>query len=140
MVRDKADKLCIMLCCNNPDNGMFEGYVESITIELACGESIKLNGPRVKVSEKAAALSDGRRFELIKIGRVTARKFAGASWVGNWCWDSVTINSEKARQVINYLKKREWLVECSPVAFYDRWKEAGEITLDEWPVFVNLGV
>lgn len=133
------DKLDLMLCCNNPDNGMFEGYAEAVSLELACGESIELNGPRVKISEKAAT-TQGRYYEIIKIGRVSARKLGGATWVGNWCWDSVRLESERCRMVLNYLKRRGWSCECAPAEFYDRWQQPGDITPEEWPGLVNLEI
>jgi hypothetical protein len=133
------DMLTLQLCCNDPDNGMFAGYIENLHIKLACGDPIELSGPRVKVSERALRAC-GKDAELIKIGRVTARKYGGATWVGNWCWDSVKVESEKARQIVNYLKARDWSCECAPNDFFDRWLDAGAITADEWPGFVNLEV
>lgn len=116
----------IMIACNNPRNGTFQGYVEDVCLELPDGESVELNGSYSRV-----------RFlhenpPRMAISGVKFVPISHQEWVGNWCWDAVTVNSEDARRILNALKRRRWKVDCAPEAFHARWERDGELTADEW--------
>jgi hypothetical protein len=112
------------LCCNDDRNGLFQGYVNDVCLDLPDGETIELNGPRVSVSFIAET--------EIRIGRTRSVMLAYREWVGNWCWDCVKVSDGSARKILNYLKERGWSFTAAPTNFFDRWEEEGAIEPEEW--------
>ena len=121
--------LNLMLCCNNPDNGLFAGKVSDIHIELPNGESVQLNGSPIRVSFIAQT--------EIRIGRTRAVMLNCREWVGNWCWDLVTVSGGSARIIANYLKSMGWSCQLAPTELYNRWLEAEPIEAEEWNLFLE---
>lgn len=90
-----------MLCCNDPDNGNFDGRLWGVEF----GDGLKLS---CCFSDWAPALAFDMAHEPKWI-RISGRRFKIQSyrdWVGNWCWAAVRMDWEEAIRLVNFLKGR----------------------------------
>lgn len=77
--------LSLHVACNDPDNGLFQGYADQLAI---CGN------PSVDYCEFEPIRSSPRFAELEEGIRLSGKVWpiqCAADWVGNWCWNSYQI-------------------------------------------------
>lgn len=110
------------MACNNPDNGIHTGQVESIQVFGAddVDPMLMLTGPsarcRVWRSTKASKL------RFLRLGHIPAiRVLSYATWVGNWCWDAALVSDADAAKVANYLRRRGWQNEGGWIDVGKKW-------------------
>lgn len=82
-------------CCNDPDNGLFDGRVAGVQLpdldlELMASD---LRGPTLRI------LGNG----LLRIGRRTFKSVASKEWFGNWCWNAYFFAPPVAVELLCYL-------------------------------------
>lgn len=89
----------VMLCCND-DRGNATGRVS----ELEVGDEIRIactgNPPTMRLSAGS-----------VKIGRVSYACRDHSTWVGNICWDAVTMDMDTVSLLLAALLKGDWAVE-----------------------------
>ena len=104
------------VCCNDPDNGLFNGRAVGLTI----GRS----------ELEAQDWEDGVRFaelpDSIRIAGKVWPTCGAAEWVGNWCWNAYTISDGRKTprwwlvDVIKWVRRRDlFTITASPVDLYD---------------------
>lgn len=106
--------MMILLCCNNPDNGMDTGYFESACLELDDGESVELDCPRMRCEDGCGTL---------KIGRRRFRYLSAHTWIGNWCWDGWRVTPEVGQAILEYLRQRGAHCTAGPTEIYEAFNE-----------------
>lgn len=128
----------IDFCCNNPDNGMFTGRFDSVSI----GNGVlhidnQYSPPRAPKLQYDFALSEDRGFDAASaIGRIkVSRRWFPVhgykyGW-GNWCWDMVLMAPADAIRLLNYLREMNlFRIDSGFTKWCDRW-DAGEFTEDK---------
>jgi len=127
-------KLCISLACNDPRNGNPTGYVDAIQVRPDGDiESImQLVGGRLSLRMFHSANSKKPR--EIKIGHIILRIHSYSTWVGNWCWDEASADTDQVERLLAYLQRRGWTCEQGESTLYEKWERKEIITaadLDE---------
>ncbi len=94
MSKQKPASIRVLLCCNDPDNGEFEGRICGIEIGDLKLDSLCEPGPKLFYSfaEPAFIRIAGKKFPIEGHG----------SWVGNWCWDSVSMAPKDVLRLLNW--------------------------------------
>lgn len=126
--------LQIDLACNDHRNGTFQGWFDHAHVGLEGGDyddGMELDGPRTRVSESVATQA-GKRYDFVKIGRITCRVLSSRTWYGNWCWESYTVEMASGIQVLNYLKGRGFSCNCGPTGLFEVFNGDGQITAATW--------
>lgn len=111
--------LIVHLCCNNPDNGFFDGRllkVEYEGLELihddwlrGCSINFLGNGRAVRISRRVFHYRDMRE------------------WVGNWCWNAISMDKKEAHRLILYLRDSgQWTCEGGPTRIYDWFNKSAK--------------
>jgi hypothetical protein len=95
----------VHLACNDPDSGAFAGETEMVEFQSDRHEAT-LGGEIADVAFEA-----GDRAVVIAGERYAIQ--CHSHWVGNWCWDAVTMSFEDARRLLTNLlkvgfKPEEW--------------------------------
>lgn len=88
--RASAPTVCVALCCNDPDNGLFWERACGIIIQ-AGGQSIDLDGGDVRMTITEAG---------IRIFRRVFPFSACQDWVGNWCWNEYWMRIDDAARLL----------------------------------------
>ena len=112
----KSELVSIVLCCNDPDNGMFNGRFCKVEIgqdvltldnqywpprEPKLSYEFKNDGAYGSVSGFGAEPVVGR----IKVSRQWFEVWGYKYGWGNWCWDLVLMTPEVTIDFVNYLKQ-----------------------------------
>lgn len=88
----------IMLCVNNPDNGMYAGRCAGIEfddfMEL---EPIILPEPRCTLRPGA-----------FSIHHCSVKAISHQLWVGNRCWDAITVSALDAARILTAALNAKW--------------------------------
>ena len=90
----------VMLCCNDPDNGIFDGHLSALEI----GPNMSFSSTQWKGPRLAYLGGDGRTFGHARV-RIAGKVFpicGYRNWVGNWCWDCVTMRGETVIELLNW--------------------------------------
>ena len=126
--------ISIHFACNNPDNGDFAGQVCQIALPDGALD-LTARAWRITSFRGCPKLRDGMDSFVLAGKRwpVIRRKF----WVGNWCWDSFTLTSDKATAFMVWLHGRAlfqceggWSELCDawdrppPLNFPEKWWKA----------------
>lgn len=130
--------LRIAMCCNNPDNGVFQGKTDFIEIE-----DVRLYGPEVTCREEDRTLKSARPVEgntTLRIGRVCVPCLAYKTWWGNWCWDCASVRAVNALKVLNYLIERGWRCEEAADEVFEAVNAGKPIDGPTWKRFVSEGL
>ncbi len=98
----------IMFCCNDYRNGHFLGKFDQVSVERY---EIQLDGPPTALRR----VND----RLVKIGRREFKCGGWAEWVGNWCWDQLTIMD--GADLLMYLRAKGFVCSEAPANLYERW-------------------
>lgn len=127
--RQLGPRISAAFCCNDWRNGNFTGRVTNIELqvgnetglELACEESYPSRCPEFRF--------DGDGEPSDKYIAISGKRFPASgyrTWVGNWCWDAVTMDAITAADLLNFLRSSgKWQAEGGIVRLGDQW-ESGE--------------
>lgn len=108
----------VHIACNDYRNGNFCGRLEAVQyneLELVCAAgSVAISflpQQRVRISRRV--------FEYV------GRK----AWVGNWCWDAISMPKKEAHRLIGYLREAgRWQCEGGPVRLCDWYDRPSVLT------------
>ena len=116
--------------CNDPYNGNFVGKFHMMSVR-AGEDDIDFEGPWNQ--------SEGITFRIAEdhayVGRLKVPIWSYREWVGNWCWNSITVSWDEALKIINYLGKSKtggWHMSEGPTELFEAFNERQEITPMEW--------
>lgn len=101
--------VAIDFACNDPDNGLFAGFVGSASYGDAEIEAPSLRGFRFTEVDGGIRLH-GRVF----------RTEGSVGWLGNWCWNRYWFTRSEAKRLLGTMKVKGWRATCAPHHFY-RW-------------------
>lgn len=117
----------LMLCVNDPDNGVDTGRVDGIDVAFVGNPESLLELRGQPLVCRTIQGADGRP-HILRVGRVNAAIITYQGWVGNWCWDMARVNLEDALRVINYVQRRGWQCEMGEITLYDAFAAGVGIT------------
>ena len=121
----------VAFCCNDPDNGSPTGRIDAVRIR----ELIHVAGPIEERNGVDGDLIGSTVFAANKRFVVIAGKYfphrGYSTWVGNWCWDAAWMMPADALDLLNHLKGMEWVCEEAECSLFERWKQPGELTMDD---------
>lgn len=93
--------MIVDICCNNPDNGLFDGKATAIKMGAYHFEAKNMNG------HKLTDMGDSLRIHGKRYPYKDYRE-----WVGNWCWNSYNIPRADALKLWDVLMNNGfWEVE-----------------------------
>ena len=131
----RACRVTVMLCVNDPANGMHTGRLHSIEF-MTAADSLLLhlycvwaNESRYPTCRLVEHIKEGprgpRRFRRLRVGRREFRILSFGFHVGNWCWDAVTMWPAEAARLVNHLRSLDkFEVETAPTELFERWRAA----------------
>lgn len=115
----KSDRrISVMFDCNRRQNGSFRGYCDQVRMNDSVDFEI-----RTHVDIRDHAIRFGWR-----VFPITSRK----RWVGNWCWDEVTMDNETAHKLFHYLALLEATITAAPSKVWDAYhwlRDQGAVTV-----------
>ena len=118
--------ITVSVCCNNPDNGCFDGTVSAIEIHGCDGCDITLE-PRTYPAPKFSWLADppklhdARETSGFKVARFKFRCAPFRSWYGNWCWDAVKMSGVEVLRLCRVLCAAGWSCTEADCEFAEAW-------------------
>lgn len=111
----------VMLCCNNPDNGIFDGKLRALEIGPNMSfYAIQWEGRRIALLDNAIRIS-GKRFPVNGF----------REWVGNWCWDCVTMRGSTVLELLNWPRFRKFFEVDEAETRLFNWFKAGRTWTDD---------
>lgn len=88
--------MLVEVCCNNQDNGLFDGKATAIRFGELTFESSNIHGVKFTDTGKSIRLH-GKVFPYLGM----------KEWVGNWCWNSYIIERQKANKLYDLINKSD---------------------------------
>jgi hypothetical protein len=111
----------IMLATNDHRNGEPTGHVRALQIL----DVITLDAPEPPPT--CRILTD-RRPPYVEIDGTLYPIQDYASWVGNWCWDAVTVSDDDAVTILDRLRKTEcWSIDEAEHTVFGKWERGEKI-------------
>ncbi len=106
----------VMLCCNDHRNGLFIGRLVAIELlGLSLAHDDFIDGCAVSF------LGDNR----IRISRRIFTYSGQREWVGNWCWNAITMVPLEAKRLLRYLRETgAWHCEEGPTRLFAWWHKS----------------
>ena len=119
--------MLLMLCCNDPANGMHTGRCDSIEVLASAKSSpvlLELHGNASRCVRNGSWLRIGHQ-------RLFCANYK--EWVGNWCWDAAHIpaTSDVAQLLVALQRSPYWDVEAGATLLHDAWQKRN-LALQEW--------
>lgn len=136
---ERLPKFIVMLACNSPDNGAMQGVCDQIQVELRCELDPLIHVEGGEWSEGFEELI-GPLFEYTAAGfRIAGAEFKATQpthWVGNWCWDAVTMTAAEVARLLTHLRNNsQWsLIEAGAEVYAAFGAQEGE-TANEQALF-----
>lgn len=109
----------ILLATNDHRNGQPTGRVRALEIP----DVISLEAPTPPPVGYIRPVS-----MRLRIAGWSYPVLAHASWVGNWCWDAVTVSDQDAVDILDRLRKTErWTCVEAERAVFGKWQRGEKI-------------
>ena len=120
--------ITVSVCCNDPDNGLFDGRVAAIEIHGAEGCDITLKpriypAPRFAWLDNAPKPHDSRESMGFKVARFRFRCAPYKAWYGNWCWDAVKMSGVEVLRLCRVLCRARWGCTEADCDFAEAWRK-----------------
>lgn len=115
-----SDYIHIMLAVNDPDNGIETGYVRAIDFDdlLSVWAYDPVMTCRCVGNDK------------LRLGRRVFPIQGYTTWVGNWCWDAVSVDIETANAIAEHIRKSgKFSPEQGVIEVWDAWDNGQPIDL-----------
>lgn len=118
--------ITVSFCCNNPDNGCFDGTVSGIEIHGidACDITLEPRtypAPRFSWLDDPPKPHDSRETSGFKVARFRFRCAPFRSWYGNWCWDAVKMSGVEVLRLCKVLCAAGWSCTEADCDFAEAW-------------------
>ena len=119
--------ITVSFCCNDPDNGNFDGRVAAVEIHGMEGCNVTLEprtypAPRFDWLDSPPKPHDSRETAGFKVARFRFRCAPYKSWYGNWCWDAVKMSGVEVLRLCKVLRNSgSWGCSEADVAFSEAW-------------------
>lgn len=100
------------ICCNDPDNGLFDGRAAAIQLadlELAASD---FRGPSMRLRDNRIVIA-GKHWPFER----------SKDWFGNWCWNAYWMPLVRAVELLIWAHGRGfWDVEQAEARIYNMWR------------------
>jgi len=118
--------IIVSFCCNNPDNGTFDGTVSAIEIHGSEGCDVTLEpstypAPRFSWLDNPPKPHSSRETAGFKVARFRFRCAPYRSWYGNWCWDAVKMSGIEVLRLCKVLCQARWSCAEADCDFAGAW-------------------
>jgi len=118
--------ITVSFCCNDPDNGNFDGRVAGIEIHGIEGCDVTLEprtypAPGFTWLDYAPKPHDSRETAGFKVARFRFRCAPYKSWYGNWCWDAVKMSGVEVLRLCRVLCNAKWSCTEADAEFANAW-------------------
>lgn len=112
-------KVAVDICCNDPDNGLFDRRAAAIQIYDRCGgqnlielAAKNMVGPAMRATASGIAISN-KQFPVLD----------SREWVGNWCWNRYLMTVETTVALFVWLHaKGRFGVDMADERLFNAWK------------------
>jgi hypothetical protein len=107
-------------CCNNPDNGSFDGKLKMVELQLPDGDDglsfdCRFGDAWPAISQKGLHALRVCGVQMFLRGR--------ADWVGNWCWNSYKLTAYDVATLLIHPRFVHWFdVNSGVTELWDAWK------------------
>lgn len=115
----------LAMACNDHRNGSYTGHVSTIHIADSHGDVLLLAGDR-PLSCGVSRSPNSNKLRNLRIGHLRLRLHSYSTWVGNWCWDEATLDTDDLAKVVNYLRKRGWHCEGGYAELFNKYESGAE--------------
>lgn len=107
----------VMLCVNNPDNGMPTRYVHAL--EICGGQFTAWRNIKWGVKDR----------RMLNIGRLRVPIISFTDWVGNWCWSCALVSGPVAGRILRWIfdHRDDWCCVEAPCAMYEKFNRRGSL-------------
>lgn len=133
--------ISVDFACNDPDNGIYVGKFHMMQVRAGAddmdfdGPCYQSDGITFKIIETPIVGSISNQHLFAQVGRLKVPIYGYREWVGNWCWNSISVSWVEALKIINYIGKNKtggWHMSNGPTDLFDAFNERHEITPLEW--------
>lgn len=110
-------RIAVDICCNDPDNGLFDHRARAIHIDMPGDTLMELGandliGPRMREIDSGIAISN-KHWRVLR----------AAYGVGNWCWNRYWLEVDTAVAFFAWLhERRRFDVEQAEERIFSAWK------------------
>lgn len=120
----------LMFAVNNPEDGVDTGRARAFNFNYRGDPEIALELESTYWDGAIVCRMIGK--DRLRIGRRVFPVLGHSTWVGNWCWDGVTVENHVAQAIAEHLRSTgKW----SPCAGYeelwDAWESGVPIVFEE---------
>lgn len=124
----KISLIPVMLCINDPNNGLGEGRVRAIEVgsrergDLFLSFETDDPGPvcRLRFEDSTAV--------RVRISRHEYPIEAYRQWVGNWCWDCVLMRPRAVARLLNDLyAAQRWTLDEGFTEWWEYWQSGQRV-------------
>lgn len=109
-----------LLLVNDGANGCPTGHIEGVDF-MGDGEV------RLELRDGVWPPSRSPRFtpldQAVRISRRTFPILGYRTWVGNWCWDAVSMRADIGADLLNYLRDLGWQCEGGISPYFEMWSK-----------------
>ncbi len=117
-----SDVLRIMLCVNNPDNGVHSGYLRAVDFADLLSVWAYDNAMTCRLETDGKLRIGSRKYPIIRY----------STWVGNWCWDSVLVDGDVANAIAEHVRKSgKFRPEMGVIEVWEAWDAGQPIRLQQ---------
>lgn len=117
------DTIMIDVACNDPDNGLFAGVAEQISVGSDFMELECLVGRPPKFAE----LQGG-----IKLGRRAWPTCGSKEWIGNWCWNGYWMKIPDAVDFLAWLQStHRFHCTCGEERIFNIWNSEKDMDMSD---------
>ena len=118
--------ITVSVCCNDPDNGNFDGHVSAIEIHGIEGCDVSLEprtypSPLFRWLDNPPKWHDARETMGFKVARFRFACAPYKSWYGNWCWDAVKMSGVEVLRLCRVLCQARWSCSEAGIEFAQAW-------------------
>lgn len=102
----------IMLAVNDPDNGCHSGYLRAVDFDDLLSVWAYDNAMTCRY------ISDHK----LRIGRRVFPIQGYTTWVGNWCWDAISVDYDTANAIAEHIRNSgKFSPEQGVIEVWDAW-------------------
>jgi hypothetical protein len=112
--------ITVMLCTNNPDNGMDTGRCSAVRLN---GDSSMQIECQYADWEPRCYVKDGE----LRFSRRRLPCSHETDWVGNWCWRAVQMTPAVALDFVRHLREIGWRIDEAESNFFRLWNSGETI-------------
>lgn len=127
MKRPTARLVRVSFCCNNPNNGVFEGRACAAEVSSAGKGARRPWSFELEHDDwgRGVRLSIDEEKKTLRINRASVPLIRRQCWLGNWCWDGFVMERPEAFRLLQAMRRSGgWQFVAGPVRLSDWWDGA----------------